>query len=216
MRALRRVHERTVRRSAASTAIVLSGLFALAACERPRPAPSTLPREGETRVTLRGRSFGIVLPPGIALREDDPAITGEPTTHEELADGFAAFQTPRRQTVTEHATSWFLTVQSREPMPVTLDDAVRAAMQVDPSLPQPRLLGAEDLPGGGYLISTLSSDRLSVRAWRAVGEAAWHCGGDDFRDARFVASPSWLEDAARVERARTALEAPCRTARVLP
>ena len=221
MRALRRVRERSVRgRSAwnagARTLAFPIGVLALAACTRAEPKDAAPLRAGETRVVLAGRSFGIVLPPDIAIREDDPAVTGAPTTHEELADGFAAFQAPRRLAVVEHATSWFLGTQTGEPMPATRDEAVRAAMRVDPSQPQPHLLGVEELPGGGFMVTTQAADRLGVHAWRPLADRSWHCGGEDFRDARFVASPSWLDDAARVERARTALEAPCRTARVLP
>lgn len=172
-------------------------------------------RAGETQVTLNGLALGITLPAGIALREDDPNVTGEATTHEELADGFAAFQEPRPLTIPEHGLSWFLTAQAGEELPATRDEAIRMALQTDAGQPRPRVLVAEDLEGGGYLVTTHASDRLHVDAWRPNGTRPWHCGGEDFRDPHFVQPPSWLDDAQQVERARVALEAPCRTARVV-
>lgn len=199
-----------------SAQAVLGALLAgglLVGCHRTSPSDAIHP--GETRVTLAGSSFGITLPAGIALREDDPAVTGESTTHEELAEGFAAFQAPRRLTVADHATSWFVTAQRAAEMPATHDDAVRAALAVDPGQPQPRVLLAEDLGGGGFLVSTHAADRLTVHVWHPCGTRAWQCGGEDYRDPERVPAPSWLEDPAEVERARIALEAPCRSARAL-
>ena len=184
----------------------------LAGCGKEKPQETAL-RPGETRVELAGTPFGFTLPPGVALREDDPAITGEATKYDELAEGFAAFQPPRQPTVAEHSTSWFLTARVGETIPANRDDAVRAALETAPL--QARVLGAEQLPGGGFLITTVAADRLGVHAWRPNGKRPWHCGGEDFRDPNFVAPPSWLDDPKLLAQARVELEAPCRSARVL-
>ncbi len=185
-------------------------VLALASCKR----PTATPVPGEATVTLAGVLVGIRLPDGVRMREDDEAVTGEATTHDELAEGFAAFQPPPpRLGIPAHSPSWFLTAQPEDRMPASQAEAVEWVRKSD--LPV-TVLGSEALPGGGFLVTTRSPNRIAVQAWHPNGARALRCGGEDFRDPNHVAPPSWLDDPAQLAAARETLEAPCRTARVIP
>lgn len=166
-------------------------------------------------LTLAGVAIVIELPPGVGMSGEAHLLGDAGFAPQTLTEGVVLLEPLGRQVgVPDHTRAWTLDVTKPGAAPASLTAAKALALKPDPRSPAQTLLGAEALASGGFLVSTRSADRIFVTSWHANGTRHVECTGEDLRED--PVGPSWLDDPTQLQAALAALEAPCRSVRVLP